>query len=138
MESITLKYNSCTGGEVQTFKALSVKGFDPVDRVSDFPGVVHSIIDGSLIHQTIGVRREFVVVIAVSETQTYANRLFLGNFWKDPVKKITYTHDGITETDLEVVRSENDLDSEWLDGTSIARLTTLKLKEKYIITSFPS
>jgi len=138
MESITLKYNTCAGAESQTFNALSVKGFDPIDDVQDFPDILHEIIDGSLIHQTIGVRRHFTIVLSVGDMQTYANRLFIGNFWKDPIKKLTYTHDGITETDLEVVRSNGTLQSEWIDGVSLARRGVLELEEQNLITTFPS
>ena len=138
MESITLKYNSCAGAESQSFNALSVKGFDPVDDYEDFPNIIHPIIDGNLIHQTIGIRRTFTVELSVGDMQTYANRLFIGNFWKDPIKKITYTHDGITETDLEVVRSNGNLQSTWIDGVQLARKTILTLKEKKIITAFPT
>lgn len=138
MQSITLKYNSCAGAEVKTFSVLSVKGFDPIDNVEDFPDIVHPIIDGSLIHQTIGVRRMFTIELSVGDMQTYANRLFIGNFWKDPIKKLTYTHDSITETDLEVVRDSGTLQSDWLEGVSLARKTVLQLREKYLITSYPA
>ena len=138
MESITLKYNSCIGAESKSFNVLSVKGFDPVDHIEDFPNIVHPIIDGSLIHQTIGARRHFTIELEVGTMQTYNNRLFIGNFWRNPIKKLTYVHDGITETDLEVVREDGTLQSDWIDGVSIARKVVLNLQEKYISTSYPT
>jgi hypothetical protein len=138
MESITLKYNSCTGAESRTISVLSVKGFDPIDDVSDFPDILHPIIDGSLIHQTIGIHRHITIEFDIGFTQVYANRLFLANFWKDPIKKLTYTHDGITETDLQVVRSSGNLKSDYQGGIQLARKTIFELDEQYLITTFPS
>lgn len=108
MESITLKFNTCTGAESATFNALSVKGFDPTDNLENFPDIMHQILDGSKIPQNIGHRRHFEIVLDVRQMQTYANRLFIANFFKDPIKKITFIHDSITETDLQVVKEDGE------------------------------
>jgi hypothetical protein len=121
------------------FTVLSVKGFDPIDDLEDYPDLLHPIIDGSLIPQNIGNRRHFSIELSAISMQTYTNRLFIGNFWKDPVKLITYTHDSITETDLDVVKEDGaKLESEWIGGSSLGRALTLKLQDQYLITSFPA
>jgi len=121
------------------FTVLSVKGFDPIDDLEDYPDLLHPIIDGSLIPQNIGNRRHFSIEVSAISMQTYANRLFIANFWKDAVKLITYTHDGVTETDLDVVKEEGArLESEWIGGYSGGRTVILKLQDQYLITSFPA
>lgn len=121
------------------FSALSVKGFDPVDHVENYPDILHRILDGSFVPQNIGDRRHFEIVLDVRTMQTYANRLYVANFWKNAVKKITYTHDSITETNLLVVKEEGErLEAEWIGGYREGRLVVLKLQEQFLITSFPA
>lgn len=121
------------------FTALKVKGFDPIDNVENYPDLLHPILDGSFIEQNIGMRRHFEIEISAYTLQTYANRLFVGNFWRNSVKRLTYIHDSITETDLEVVKEDGDrLEADWIGGYSGGRTVTLVLQEQVLITSFPA
>ena len=116
-----------------------MKGFDPTDHLENFPDIMHNILDGSKIPQNIGNRRHFEIILEVRQMQTYANRLFVANFFIDPIKKVSYTHDSITETNLEVVKEDGEmLEAEWLGGFKEGKLITLRLQEKYLITTFPS
>ena len=112
MDSITLKYIDSNTAVVytRTFSALRVKGFDPVDDLEDYPNIVHQIIDGSLLHQTVGIRRNFTVELGV--LLTVSERLFVGNFFRSIAKYLTYTHDYISET-IQVVRNDSVFETEW-------------------------
>ena len=136
MDSITLKYQDATTAIIYstTFSALRVKGFDPVDDLMDFPDVVHEIVDGTLIHQTIGVRRRFTVELGVlNPTQ----RLFCGNYWRSVTKWLVYTHDSFTETIL-VTRDTGVFEADWLDDTVLARYVVFYLQDKIILSDFPA
>ena len=135
MDTIILKYQDNQTGVIYTrsFLALRVKGFDPVDDLLDYPDVIHNIVDGSLLHQSIGVRRKFTIELGVIKDD---ERLFVGNFYQSITKRIIYTHDGILET-VWVTRNESVLQTEWKDNTALARYVVLSLHDKYTFTVFP-
>jgi len=134
-DSITLKYQDNSSGVIytETFSPLRVKGFDPIDSLEDYPDMLHEIVDGSLIHQTVGIRRSFTIELGVVQV---AKRLFVGNFWRSTAKWLIYTHDDIEET-IQVVRNEAILQTEWKDDTVLARYIVLYLKDKFILDEFP-
>src|SRR5512135_3690817 len=50
---------------VQTFNALRVKGFDPVDDLQQHPGLQQEGRDGSIVQQNISIIRHFIVTLGV-------------------------------------------------------------------------
>lgn len=135
MDSITLTYlHPATGApQTRTIPVLRVKGFDPIDSLSDFPGSLFSVIDGSLLHRSVGVRRNFLVEFGVLSQHL---RLFCAEFWRAETKFLSYVHDGITDT-TQVVRKDGTLDTEWIDNSVVSRYVVLPLVEKNILSKFP-
>jgi len=131
-----MRYIDNTSGisYTRTFNPLRVKGFDPIDDLSDYPNVVHEIVDGSLIHQTVGIRRNFTIELGVLVDPI--DRTFAGNFWRSTTKFLTYTHDGILET-IQVIRNQGIIQTEWKDDYVNARYVVLYLQDKFILSEFP-
>lgn len=129
---------TCTKLYQQTFQALIVKGFDPVDDLEEFPGLQHPARDGSIVQQNLKIRRHIVVELGV--LQAYADRLFVGNFTRSNNKYLTYSHDGVNEYVVRVVEEDavRALKTEWLNKIEIARYVTLTLQEAVALTTFPS
>jgi hypothetical protein len=129
---------SCTKLYQQTFQALIVKGFDPVDDLEEFPGLQHPARDGSIVQQNLKIRRH--IVVELGALQSYADRLFVGNFTRANNKYLSYTHDGVVEYVVRVVEEDaiKALQTEWLNKIEIARYVTLKLQEAVALTTFPS
>lgn len=135
MDAIRLIYQHNTTGLRYTkdFNALRIKGFDPVDSVSDFPDVLHRIIGGSLLPQNIGIKRQFTIEIGVVP---YADRLFCANFFYASTKWLQYSHDGFFET-IKVVNNADRLQTDWLNDVHIARYIVLNLQDKLILKNIP-
>lgn len=135
MDTITLTYIDSSSGVVysRTINALRVKGFDPVDDLLDFPNLVHKIVDGSLLHQTIGFRRKFTIELGVITT---LDRLFVGKYYSSTSKYLAFTHNGISET-VAVVRDLPTLNTRWKDDTALARYVVLELLDKKALSTFP-
>lgn len=137
METLSLKYldNETNVAATQVFSALRVKGFDPSDDLQDFPDFIADVIDGTIIHQTIGFRRNFTIEFGTG--LSFSERTFIGNFWRSYRKWLIYTHDGISEK-IEVVRRTGEFDTIWIDNVHLARYCVLELSDKYVLTDFPS
>jgi len=115
------------------FNALKVKGFDPIDNVSDYPDAFFRIIDGSVIVQNIGIRRTFTIDIGVV---SYADRLFCANYFNAVTKWVQYSHDGFFET-VSVVNSEGKLQTDWLNNVHTARYVVLNLQDAIVLDAIP-
>src|SRR5574343_717216 len=137
MPSITLNYVDSTGSAyTQTFSAYAVKGFDALDDIELFPNLQHSYLDGSFEDQNKGFRRLFTIDLGVLRTQT--DRKYVLDFLRPNSKTVTYSHDSITETALDVVNNFENIQSEWIDGVEVGRRTIIYLKERYLRTSYPT
>jgi hypothetical protein len=135
-------YDNTTGASnQQTFQALKVKGFDPVDDLEEFPGVQFVARGSGLVQQNILLRRHFTIELGT--LQVYADRLFVGNFMHANRKVVTYSYTGIggtamTEYAVVVVNENQRLQTEWLDRIEIARYVVIQVQEAYAQAQFPS
>lgn len=137
MESISLKYVDSGGTTyTQTFTVLAVKGFDAADDVELFPGIQHRYLSGSFDNQNIGFFRKFEIRFAADIIQT--GRKFLLDWTRNNLRYLTFTHDFITESDLQVVLEDPTLFAEWLFETYLLRSIVLRCKERTLRTSYPT
>ena len=141
MVPITLTwYDNQTGASSQqTFQALKVKGFDPVDDLEEFPGIQFVARDSGLIQKNILLRRHFTIELGT--LQVYADRLFVANFMHANRKVVTYSYTGIggiTEYAVVVVNENQRLQTSWIDKIEIARYVVIQIQEAYAQAQFPS
>lgn len=137
MASISLKYVDSAGTTyTQTFTVLAVKGFDAADDVELFPGIQHHYLNGSFDDQNIGFFRKFQVSFAADIVQTA--RKFLLDWSRANYRYLTFTHDSITESDLQVVLEDQSLFAEWLHDYENLRSIVLRCKERTLRTSYPT
>ncbi len=100
---ITLAYDAGAGYVSQTFDYLFVKGLDPVDDLSMFPGISVRLLDGSFRNRITNVCRNITVGLGVQND--YNDRLFLGRFAITETKKITITYDNPVDEAVKDIQS---------------------------------
>ncbi len=133
---VTLTYNDGTNHS-ETFDALLIKGFDPVDSWMDFPGLFSKMLSGDNRNRMQVFNRTYQVILGV--LNDYNDRLFVGNFVKASSKFLTFTHNQFTETYVEVVLQDpSQFKTEWLGGSEYGRHVVLPLIEKNARTDFPT
>jgi hypothetical protein len=134
VDNITLLYiDSSYTIQSKEFTVLKVKGFDPIDNTSDYPDAMFRIIDGSIIVQNIGIRRNFTIEVGVTN---YTNRLFCANYFYATTKWIQFAHDGFLET-ISVVNDSGKFQTEWLNNVHTARYVVLNLQDAVVFDAIP-
>ena len=86
-----MAYDPSGGYVSQTFNYNFVRGLDPVDDLSMFPGTLYRLLDGSYRNRIKNFCRRISVGLGVQND--YNDRLFLGRFAVTETKKITITYD---------------------------------------------
>lgn len=135
MPAITLGYDATT----QAFTALSCKGFAATEGHRRVKSEIYEALDGHLAKkQAVGFRRIFTLDLGIITDVDVLH--FVGLFLVSNACYIsTYTYDGITETNVDVVPlGGTEFESVWKDGVEIGRSVVLRLEEANPRTSYPA
>jgi hypothetical protein len=88
--TITLSYRESGTNYSQDFVMLSIRGLDDVDEVK-FVGTQHRYLSGAVEEQIKGFQR--VATLDFGVVHSFADRTFLYNFVRNPVRQIRYNGD---------------------------------------------
>ncbi len=136
MPSITLSYGSGAATDRTFSRARSVKGFRAGDHHVEFPGLRLTFLNGAKRKKFANFRRIFTVDLGV--ITNIDDLAFLGLFLINEYQYLTYSYDGVTETDVRVVDAHPEYQSNWMNGVEAERHIVLTLEEADGRTSWPA
>ena len=135
---VTLTY-STDGVSVtsQTFDAMLVKGFDPIDSWATAPGLFSKLLSGDNRNRLRVFNRTYQVNIGV--LTDWNDRLFIGRYVIAPYKYLTYAHNQITESSVQVELVDPSVfETEWAGGSELRRYVRLEVVERNSREDFPT